>query len=191
MNDEYVEGKTFEKIDFTTYPLAKAEYEKCVFSNCNFSECDLSKMNFSNCAFINCNLSMVKLEKTTLREVKFRDCKQLGMLFEKCNEFLFSIELENCILNHSSFFKLNLKKMKFINCSLQEVDFTEADLSSALFRACDLRGATFEKTILDRADLRTAYQYSLDPEANSIKKAKFSLEGVVGLLNKYNIEIEN
>ncbi len=191
MTDNYIEGKTFEKQDFTQTPLAKGEYEKCTFISCNFSEIDLSAINFSLCEFRSCNLSMVKLPKTTLREVKFKDCKQLGVLFEKCNEFLFSIHLENCLLDHSSFFKLSLKKMKFKNCSLQEVDFSEADLSAAVFENCDLKGATFDKSILERADFRTARNYSFDPEANSIRKAKFSLEGVPGLLNKYGIDIEN
>jgi fluoroquinolone resistance protein len=43
---------------------------------------------------------------------------------------------------------------------------------------------------LEKADLRTAYNYSIDPSINKIKKAKFSLPGVVGLLSKYDIEIE-
>lgn len=191
MNDLYIESKTFDKIDFTHTTLEKGEYEKCVFTNCNFSESSLAAINFSNCEFKNCNLSMVKLDKTTLREVKFKDCKQLGILFEKCNEFLFAIHLDNCILNHSSFFKLSLKKMKFKNCVLQEVDFSEADLTAAIFENCDLQGATFDKTILERADFRTARNFSIDPEANSIRKAKFTLEGVTGLLNKYSIDIEN
>jgi len=37
--------------------------------------------------------------------------------------------------------------------------------------------------------LRTAFNYSLNPELNKIKKAKFSLPAVVGLLDKYDIEI--
>jgi hypothetical protein len=43
---------------------------------------------------------------------------------------------------------------------------------------------------LERTDFRTSYNYSIDPEINRISKAKFSINGVVGLLGKYNIEIE-
>ena len=39
-------------------------------------------------------------------------------------------------------------------------------------------------------DFKTSYNYSIDPEVNSIKKAKFSLEGISGLLYKYDIVIE-
>jgi fluoroquinolone resistance protein len=44
--------------------------------------------------------------------------------------------------------------------------------------------------LLEKADFRTAYNYSIDPEKNRIKKAKFSIFGVTGLLDKYDIEIE-
>jgi len=32
--------------------------------------------------------------------------------------------------------------------------------------------------------------YSIDPELNKIKKARFSTQGIAGLLDKYDIEIE-
>ena len=85
---------------------------------------------------------------------------------------------------------MKIKKTKFINCGLQEVDFTGADLTGGIFNTCDLAGATFDKTQLEKADLRTAYNYSINPELNKIKKAKFSLPGIAGLLDKYDIEID-
>jgi hypothetical protein len=32
--------------------------------------------------------------------------------------------------------------------------------------------------------------YSIDPDLNKIKKARFSTQGIAGLLDKYDIEIE-
>ncbi|OQA01530.1 MAG: hypothetical protein BWY70_00347 [Bacteroidetes bacterium ADurb.Bin408] len=46
------------------------------------------------------------------------------------------------------------------------------------------------RTNLEKADLRTAFNYIIDPELNHIKKARFSLRGISGLLAKYNIDIE-
>jgi hypothetical protein len=43
---------------------------------------------------------------------------------------------------------------------------------------------------LEKADFRSAFNFSIDPEMNRMKKAKFSRTGVFGLLHKYNIEIE-
>jgi len=114
----------------------------------------------------------------------------LGLHFDNCNEFLFTVEFDNCFLNLSSFYKRKLKKTNFYNSSLQEVDFTETDLTGSLFDNCDLNKAIFENAILKKADFRTSYNYSIDPEINQIKKAKFSMTGIAGLLNKYDIEIE-
>jgi hypothetical protein len=43
---------------------------------------------------------------------------------------------------------------------------------------------------LEKADIRTSHNYTIDPEKNKVKKAKFSIHGIAGLLDKYDIEIE-
>ena len=50
--------------------------------------------------------------------------------------------------------------------------------------------AAFENTIIEKADFRTSFNYSIDSEKNRIKKTRFSLAGVAGLLYKYDIEID-
>jgi len=47
--------------------------------------------------------------------------------------------------------------------------------------------ATFDNSILAGTDFRSASNYSFDPEKNKIRKAKFSLAGLPGLLDKYDI----
>lgn len=190
MQHTITEDKTFENVDFTQSNPLSGDYENCVFLNCNFSEADLSKINFNDCKFTGCNLSMAKLTQSAFRDVQFMDCKLLGLHFENCNPFLFSACFDNCLLNLSSFYRLKIKKTRFKNSTLHEVDFTETDLNSAIFENCDMSHATFENTILEKADLRSSYNYSIDPEMNQIKKAKFSLQGVIGLLDKYDIEID-
>jgi fluoroquinolone resistance protein len=59
-----------------------------------------------------------------------------------------------------------------------------------VFDNCDLSKASFDNTILEKADFRTAFNYSINPESNKIKKAKFSVSGIAGLLDKYDIHIE-
>ena len=114
----------------------------------------------------------------------------LGLLFDSCLQFGLSLSFDNCVLNHSSFFKTKLKKIVFKNSQLQETDFAECDLTSAIFAECDLFRASFVNSILEKADFRTAQNYSIDLERNKAKKAKFSLSGVSGLLAKYDISIE-
>jgi len=110
--------------------------------------------------------------------------------FENCSDFLFSVHFEGCNLNLSTFFKKSLKKTRFINCTLQETDFTESILSGAVFDSCDLTRALFIHANLEMADFSTSFNFSIDPEMNRMKKAKFSLAGVVGLLHKYDIDVE-
>lgn len=190
MDDVFEEEKTFDTIDFTLQPLPKGEYENCTFLNCNFSNTDISGTKFTGCQFNGCNLSTVNLHKTALRDIAFKDCKLLGLRFETCNEMLFQVSFDHCIVDYSSFYKRKLKSAAFKNTSFHEVDFSDADLSGASFDNSDLLGAVFENSILEKTDFRTAYNYSIDLEKNSIKKALFALSGISGLLNKYDIVIE-
>jgi fluoroquinolone resistance protein len=190
MEPNYFSEKVFDKIDFTQNPLPAGEYEYCTFTNCDFSNADLSGIKFLECGFQACNLSLAKIVKTAFGDIKFKDCKMLGLHFENCHEFGFAVQFDNCILNHSSFYKTKLKKTLFKNTKLLEADFTDSDLTSSVFDGCDLAGAKFENTMLEKADFRTSINYSIDPELNRIKKAKFSQSGISGLLDKYNIEID-
>ncbi len=113
---------------------------------------------------------------------------QIG--FDDCSDFLFAVSFQKCTLDYSSFTEKKMKKTKFADCSLKEADFSAADLSMAVFENCDLFLTVFQRTNLEKADLRTASNYSIDPEVNRIRKAKFSYSGISGLLIKYNIEIE-
>ena len=191
MSQAFTQDQIFDKLDFTQEPLAKGEYENCMFTNCNFEEINLNDIKFMDCNFQDCNWSLVQLNGTVLREVKFKDCKMLGLQFETCNDFGLLFSFENCQLNHSTFFQMNIKKTIFRNCQLREIDFSESNLSNVIFDNCDLAQAIFINTVLDKADFRTAYNYSIDPESNRLKKAKFSILGISGLLDKYDLIIEN
>ncbi|WP_020402017.1 pentapeptide repeat-containing protein [Gracilimonas tropica] len=133
---------------------------------------------------------MTKLYGTTIRDCRFKECKLIGLQFDSCNDFSFSADFESCNLNLSSLFGVKLNNRTFKNCSLQEVDLTQADLKGTVFDNCDLSKATFSATLLQKADLATSYNFSIDPELNQLEGAKFSLQGLPGLLEKYGIEIQ-
>jgi fluoroquinolone resistance protein len=170
--------------------LLKGEYERCTFKNINLVNSDLTNYRFIDCIFIECDLSLAKIYKTTFRDIVFKNCKMLGLRFDTCNALGLSFSFEGCQLNHSSFYKTKIKRMAFADSQLIETDFSEADLTSVRFENSNLEGAMFDRTILETADLRSSYNYSIDPEFNRIKGAKFSITGVAGLLDKYNIVIE-
>ena len=190
MHETYIPDKTFDKEDFTQHSLVKGEYENCVFNNCNFTDSDLSEFKFIDCNFTGCNFTLAKLNKTVFRDIKFKDCKMLGLRLDTCHEFGLSFSFDNCQLSHSSFYKIKIKGTVFTNCQLQEIDLTESDLSGAVFDNCNLAKANFDNTNIEKADFRTSFNYSIDPDLNKIKKAKFSITGIAGLLDKYDIIIE-
>ncbi|MEO9952202.1 MULTISPECIES: pentapeptide repeat-containing protein [Nonlabens] len=190
MNEQFIEDKIFKRKDFSEIGLEKGDYESCTFLNCNFSNSDLSNICFIDCEFYDCNLSSAHTLQTGIQNILFKNCKMLGLQFDKCNDFAFSIKVENCQLNHSTFYKLKLSKTIFYKSKLHDVDFTECDLSYSVFDDCDLQNAIFKNTTLKNADFRSSSNFIIDPENNRIKGAKFTLETVVGLLTKYNIKIE-
>jgi fluoroquinolone resistance protein len=185
-----IEDKLFEKVDYTVNYLPRDEYENCRFVNCNFYGGDISHMTFRECTFTDCDFSLAKMKNTALNDIHFIGCKLLGVQFEECNQFLLSLDFVNCVLKLAVFYKLKLKKTRFVNCNLQETDFTEAELPGSLFDNCDLLRVIFHKSNLEKVDFRSSFNYSIDPENNRITKARFSRVGVVGLLDKYKIEIE-
>ncbi len=186
----FVEEKEFLKKDYTDNLLPKAEYDNCSFTNCNFENANLSGIVFSQCTFTNCNMGNANVSGSAFKECEFKECKLLGVQFQGCDPFLFSVQFTHCPMGLSSFYNMKLKGTKFIHCNLAEADFSEADLTGACFTECNLENAVFDRTILEKADLRTAYNFAICPESNKIKKARFSRENIHGLLHKYKIDIE-
>jgi uncharacterized protein YjbI with pentapeptide repeats len=113
----------------------------------------------------------------------------MGTQFSECRALLLQLKFKHCLLRMAAFYGLKLKNTVFESCDLQEADFADADLTAAVFNACDLLMATFEGTNLEKADLRTAVNYAINPLNNRIKKAKFSLPEAIHLLDYLGIEV--
>lgn len=182
-------GKTFTKVTYTEESIQKREFENCTFIDCDLYGSDFSQSQFIDCSFKGCNLSMIKLNATGLKNVVFDTCKMMGIGFDYSDDFLFEVQFNDCTLDFSSFARKKMQKTKFINSSMQEVNFSETDLTKAVFEDINLNRASFNRTILVEADLSKAYNFSIDPELNFLKKAKFSLKDAGGLLEKYNIKL--
>ena len=171
--------------------LSKGEYENCVFANCRFVSADFSGFVFIDCSFSDCDLSLVMLNNTAFRGVKFHNCKMLGLRFDAANDFGLSFAFDSCQLNHSSYYKLRLKKTIFKNCQLLDADFSECDLTNSVFDSCNLAQAQFDNSNLEKVDFRSAINYTIDPARNRITKARFSLSGLPGLLTTFDLVIED
>jgi fluoroquinolone resistance protein len=189
MQSTHREDTTFVKITADEIKSTR-NYENCKFISCDLSYADMAEMVFIDCVFEGCNLSLVKVTNAGLQNISFKHCKLSGLDFSKGKDFLFELHFESCILDNAIFYKKKNKSAKFTDCSLVETDFTEADLTDCTFANCNLNRAFFNRTQLKNADFRTSYNYTIDPDNNNLKKARFSVQGLPGLLSKYDIRIE-
>lgn len=190
MPDKLIESEVFENIDFSQEKLTYAIFEECQFTVCNFEKVNLTNYVFVECVFTGCNFSLTNFTNASIQGAEFRKCKMMGVRFDQCNQSLLSFSFNECILHLASFRQLKIPGTKFLNCNLKEVDFTESNLTKALIKQSDLYLAVFDNTLLENADLRTAENYSIDPENNYVNGAKVSLNGLPGMLQKYGLEIE-
>ena len=172
-------GEKLTNINFNETALEQ-EYEDCTFSNCDFSSMQLCNIVFEDCTFEFCNFSLTKMD-SSFRDVRFKECKMTGTSFLNMKDFS-SLSFEKCHLEYASFMRTKLKRTKFVECNLNEVDFSESDLSMSVLKNCDLTSALFSNTNLEKADLTTSHNYIIDPRNNKIKKARFSKEGLIGLV---------
>ncbi|WP_183567821.1 pentapeptide repeat-containing protein [Mucilaginibacter sp. SP1R1] len=190
MQSQHQEDQTFAKLTADQLSGHNCTYENCKFVNCNLSYANLYSIVFIDCVFDGCNLSLADVSNAGFQNVTFKHSKLSGVNFGKALDFLFEVHFESCILDNAVFYKKKNKKAKFNDCSMVETDLTECDLTDAKFSNCNLNRAFFSRTILKGADLRSSYNFTIDPDNNQLKKTQFSLHGLPGLLSKYDIKIE-
>lgn len=184
-NDE----NTFKSANYLKKSLEGHVFNSCFFESCDFTESILRNARFSTCVFTNCNLSLPKLDACRFQDVQFIDCKIVGAEFFKCDRAFFSVSFKKCLLSYCNFSDLNMKNTRFEGSKIQETHFTNTVLTGADFADTDLTGTLFHNCDLCKADFSTAVRYSIDPQTNKIKKAKFSLPEAVALLQGFDLII--
>lgn len=188
MADYYLQ-QHYNEIAYKRDDLNLSEFERCDFTGCNFSDCNFIGVTFIDCTFTGCIFTGAKINHVAFRTVRFENCLLQDINFAMVDKLIFEMHFHHCVLDFSKFYTLKIKRIEFIDCSMIAVDFMKADLSEAIFDRCDLYKALFSETILEKADLRTSFNYSIDPEKNKLKKAIFSLANVKGLLDKHEIVV--
>jgi len=185
---------TFESMEFThethgKQELAIAEYEGCKFSNLDLSNRDFSRYRFIDCVFKDCNLSLSLFNDTLFNGIEINNGKMIGVHFDYFKKFGLSIKFNNCNLTDGIFYAMDLRNMRFRQCTLHGVDFSDANLEGLNLSECDLLDSKFDNSVLVKADLSTAINYTIDPNKNNIKKTRFAQAGLAGLLLHYDINI--
>lgn len=182
------EDRTIEKQEFRQGGWDN-EYYDCVFEHCDFSNLEIKDVYFENCRFRFCNFSLSKLW-CNFRDAQFFECKMSGADFSGVSRLAVSFRFEKTNLSYASFIGVKMKSAKFVACSLNETYFDQADVSSSVFDRCDMERTSFYQTNLEKADFSTAFNFTIDPVSNRLKKAVFSVEGLKGLVSHLGIVIK-
>ena len=97
----------------------------------------------------------------------------------------------DCIFSEGKINHVALRTVTFNRCEIKDVNFAMCNkLTEVLFENCDLYRAEFAKSIANKANFKTSYNYTIDPKTTKLKKAVFSQEGLKGLLYKHDIIVK-
>jgi uncharacterized protein YjbI with pentapeptide repeats len=166
-------------------------FEQCTFQKLSPTQTMLAGANFINCRFEQCMLIRSVVKQTQFNDVLFTGCAVQGVDFGTCNPFGFHADFQACQLDQSIFLNRRLVKAKFVECSIKSVLFIRCDMTGSTFDRCDLELAKFDDNTLNQADFSTSFNITLDPDVNRLKKAKFSLYSLPGLLTKHNLIVNS
>ncbi|MCB0821036.1 MAG: pentapeptide repeat-containing protein, partial [Bacteroidetes bacterium] len=122
--------------------------------------------------------------------VHFKSCKLLGIRFDQCNPIGLQMYYTDCVLDHSSFYKIKMHRSRFVSCRLQGVDFSECDFNESSFTGCEFGDNTFDKSSFQKCDFRGTRGLIINPAANNLKGAVFNQDALAGLLAGFQIEID-
>lgn len=187
---DFNKDAVFKSLDLSEQSLDGRTFNDCVFENCTFINGSWRMAQFHDCSFRCCNLNFVKLEGALLQDVLFQECKLVGIEFYKCSKTFLSIRIQQGVLLNCNFSEMDLRKTSFKQSQLRECFFKNTNLSGADFGETDLEGSLFHQCTLDKADFRTAKNYTINLQLNSAKKARFSYPEVMRLLTFFDIAIE-
>jgi uncharacterized protein YjbI with pentapeptide repeats len=188
--DIIFEDREWQDIHWQTEAPPRGAYDQCRFVHCNLSNAVLTDYHFTDCLFADCDFSNADLRGVVFNDALFQECKLTGLHFGDCHKIPFGVRFKGCILTLASFEKMMLRKTIFEDCRLTETDFSGADLRESVFTGSHLDRAIFNGCNLEKADFRNVYQCTIDPALNRMRKARFSLEGLPGLLAAYGLDIE-
>lgn len=182
--------QVFENLNLRSQTIVDCSFDACIFKQGSFSGATLKNCRFVDCVFEHCDMSNVQFTSSILRSVKFQTSKLVGINWTAASEVM-HLGWYDSILNYGNFSSLDLRKCVMFQCSALEADFIQTNFTEANLCGTDFALARFASTILIKADLRQARNYSIRPDSNKIKNAKFSLPEATLLLYGLDIVLEN
>lgn len=140
----------FQNCTFTSTFIASCTLNTCIFDNCTFIwskflESDLINTKFTNCVVSGLELCDVVIENSSFidcreildliirgtweRHISFINCYLAFLDIEPNGENSEKIDFSECLIEESSFDRINFSKSRFSNCSLAINQFSACTLS--------------------------------------------------------------
>jgi fluoroquinolone resistance protein len=187
-SDSEYDNQNFVNISLRQSIISRIEFQSCTFEKCDLAHSTLTECRFLDCTFQGCDLSLMKPNGSSFTNCTFKTCKLVGINWLEASK-QFSVDFDDCIINLSSFFGINLKRRKITNCIAHEVDFTESNMTECDCNMTDFNKSIFSRTNLTKANLKEAINYSIDFRSNTLTKTKFSLPDAMSLLDFLDIVV--
>ncbi len=181
--------ETFSRLVITEATIELKVFDECEFIDCLLIGCKFEKCRFLSCKFEKCDLSNIIPMNSEFREVKFTNCKTIGIDWTRASKIK-ELDFTECLINYSNFRLLKLPKIVIKKCEVKEVDFIETDLKDSSFSGSNFENSVFFKTDLSGVDFTHATNYNIDVNNNTLKKTRFSLPEALSLLNNLDIIVE-
>ncbi|MCC8166074.1 MAG: pentapeptide repeat-containing protein [Planctomycetes bacterium] len=174
--------------------IRKATYVECRFENCHFDTMALVDVVLTNCVFSDCVFRNVDVSGLRLQNTVFHTVACIGIDWSEVGHTgkLFPLfkEISGCTLKFNSFYKTKLSKTPIVGSALLDCAFIGCDLTGCVFRESDFLNTNFQDCDLSNADFRQARNYRINTASNRLRKARFSVPEVFGLLDNLDIVIE-
>lgn len=172
--------------------LVEAEYERCRLVGCDLASARLRRVTLLDCDLVDCDLSLATFVDTRFVDCRLIRCRALGVAWSTLQTSLVAqapFHFEDCRLDLGSLRGSNASGSVLRRCSMREVDLTGARLRGADLTGCDLTGATVQGTDLVEATLLDVTGAAIDPCANDLRGATFSVEGALELLGALGVVV--
>jgi fluoroquinolone resistance protein len=186
----YIENRTLEGIHSENVSLYDSTYADCGFSSCSFTKADLSNTTFSGCTFRNCEFVMCKIDGTSFSGCSFISSRLTGMDFTEVSPYGFSPAFEGCLLDSCTFSGNTLSGTHFTETTLRNTDFTNCIMKNTSFGGTRFQSSVLLGCMLEGADFRTASGYAIDPSANKLHGAHFTLPEAASFLKFIGVSLD-
>lgn len=187
---DYAGDSGFTGIDFSDRTLDQKEYENCTFTSCIFSGTKILSSKFESVKFVSCNLSNTDFTDSRLIDVEFVNCKLIGLALFKCRQSVFDLRFVKSRIEYCNFSDVSMKRCVFDSCDFRESWFQNTFLVESRFTGCVFNDTRFDKCDLKKASFLDSTGYVIDPRDCKIQHAVFSVPGVFGLLDEFEIYIQ-